>query len=167
MPEFILNESLSPAEIRSARGYGYPSSRVAHPYHALTEFAQGYVEAMFFTNGDTGNDKRENHLNELGTGRLTRAAVENIAKDCAAFYETNEEDLESAAALVPGAEGFNYGKRELTDQRLGNLFWYARQGHGVGFTDDGDAACLDNLQRAARKFCEAYCEVARGWIYHR
>ena len=50
MPEFTLNSD--------AR------------FEALPEFTKGYVEALFFTNGDTGADD-EDKLNRLGTARLT------------------------------------------------------------------------------------------------
>jgi len=150
MPQFYLNEP----------------SRAAHPFYALSDFARGYVEAMFFTNGDTG-DEREDLLNELGVERLTRAAVADIEADCAKFWTANESDLSAAKDLEPGSEDFRYAREVLDDRRLGHLFWYARQGHGVGFEDDGSADCLDRLQNAARAFGEAYCETWRGWIHHR
>ena len=46
MPEFMLNSD--------AR------------FESLPEFTKGYVEAMFFTNGDTGADD-EDKLNRLGS----------------------------------------------------------------------------------------------------
>ncbi|KRR21692.1 hypothetical protein [Bradyrhizobium retamae] len=150
MPQFVLNDVPAPRS-----------------YDALSDFAKGYVEAMFFTNGDIGEENDEHRLNRLGVARLTRAAIADLAKDCAAFWQANEAHLTAAMELEPGSEGFRYGRNELNDERLGNLFWFARQGHGVGFTDDGHAACLEALQNAARAFGEAYCETWRGWIYHR
>lgn len=137
-----------------------------HAFYTLDDFAGGYVEAMFFTNGDTG-DEDEHILNRMGVCRLTKASVETIRKHCAAFAEANRADLDAAKELEPGSEGLRYGKDELDDRRLGQLFWYARQGHGVAFTDDGDAPCLERLQEAARKTGESYVEIARGWIYVR
>lgn len=54
MPEFCLNES----------------ARTAHPFYALSDFAKGYVEAMFFTNGDTGDERDNWHVytQERGEG---------------------------------------------------------------------------------------------------
>lgn len=150
MPEFILNDD----------------TRAGHPYAALNDFAKGYVEAMFFTNGDTGDD-RENLLNDWGVECLTIDAVADIAKDCAAFWDANAPDLENAEALVPGSEWLRHAKDHLDARRLGHLFWYARQGHGVGFTDDGNAECLKRLQDAARKFGNAYVEAYRKKIHHR
>jgi hypothetical protein len=152
MPEFILNK---------------PRDRKPpHPYFELSTFAQGYVEAMFFTNGDTG-DERENLLNDWGVERLTKEACADIAKDCEAFWTANETDLKAAMELEPGSESFRYARYELDETRLGHLFWYSRQGHGVGFDDDGNADCLNRLQEAGRAFPEAYIEAYRGWIYHR
>ena len=50
MPEFMLNSD--------AR------------FETLPEFTKGYVEALFFTNGDTWTDD-EYKLNRLGAARLT------------------------------------------------------------------------------------------------
>ncbi|KAH2262355.1 hypothetical protein KXW02_007669, partial [Aspergillus fumigatus] len=41
-------------------------------------------EAVFFTNGDTGDDN-ESRLNDLGVERLTREAIRDIASDCDSF----------------------------------------------------------------------------------
>jgi hypothetical protein len=149
MPQFILNDRPAPKQ-----------------YDELGDFAKGYVEAMFFTNGDTGDDD-EHKLNNLGVERLTKEAIKDIAADCVKFWKENEADLEAAKELEPGSDDFRYAKFELSDARLGNLFWFARQGHGVGFTDDGDASCLKRLQDVARRQGEAYVETYRGWIYHR
>ncbi|UUV43257.1 hypothetical protein RCCWILLIS_85 [Rhodobacter phage RcCWillis] len=166
MPQFILNTPPTRSDVQRAVAYGYakPAKRRAvHAYNDLDEFAQGYVEAMFFTNGDTG-DENEDRLNEMGVARLTRESVARIAADCANFQAANAAALEAAKALVPGGEGLEHGKDELTDQRLGNLFWYARQGHGVTFEDDGYAECLTALQEAAQAFGESYVEAWGGWI---
>lgn len=156
MPEFILNDT-----------------NTGDAYGKLSEFAKGYVEAMFFTNGDTGDDN-ENRLNELGTVRLTNDAIKNIARDCDKFLGAIMPDgcfaqqwIDRAKALEPGSPEFRYAKEALDDRRCGHLFWYARQGHGVSWDDDGSADCLVGLQEASRKFREANVYAVRGWIYHR
>lgn len=151
MPEFILN--------RDNRG--------SHPFYALDDFAKGYVEAMFFTNGDTGDDD-DNRLNDLGVERLTRAAVAEIESDCVAFQRDNAADLAAVYAMEPGP----YGKGQRIDEiRAGHLFWFARQGHGVDWTDwyapAADVAELERLQEASSAFGESYVEISRGWIYVR
>lgn len=126
-----------------------------HPYYALDDFAKGYVEAMFFTNGDTG-DADENKLNNLGVERLTHGAIADIRRDCEAFWNAHKADLETVAEL--------YGI-----DRAGNDFWFTRQGHGVGYwyRNELPGDVRERLSDAASAFGEAYCEVWRGWIYHR
>ena len=209
MPQFILNTPPSAADAQRAVAYGYlkPAKRRAvHPFNDLDEFAQGYVEAMFFTNGDIWDETRPDRLNEMGVSRLTRDAVETIKGNCIRFQGDNAAALRAAKALIPGGEGFEYPRgtwrcgmcektfrkpaprgdhgdvsscphcgtdeiefdgQVLDDRRLGQLFWFARQGHGVAFTDDGYADCLSDLQEAARAFGECYVEAWRGWIHVR
>ncbi|UUV44027.1 hypothetical protein RCLKYE_83 [Rhodobacter phage RcLkye] len=173
MPQFILNTPPSRADAQRAVAYGYlkPAKRRAvHPFNDLDEFAQGYVEAMFFTNGDIGDETRPDRLNEMGVSRLTRASVDKIEADCDRFQRSLSDTgkaLRAAKALIPGGEGLEHGREALDDRRLGQLFWYARQGHGVAFTDYGYADCLSDLQEAARAFGECYVEAWRGWIHVR
>ena len=135
MPEFMLNSD--------AR------------FETLPEFTKGYVEALFFTNGDTWTDD-EYKLNRLGAARLTTKALQSIRATCAAFARTHA-DLLTAAYEHPG-----YGPREA-----GRDLWFTRQRHGVGYWDRrmiprplGQA-----LTDAAEALKECYVEVWRGWIY--
>jgi hypothetical protein len=82
-------------------------------------------------------------FSDLAPETLTR-----IIADCATFQIVNETLLAEASELVPGSDGLRYGNDVLDDRRLGQLFWYARNGHGVSFLDDGDAPCLEALQDA-------------------
>lgn len=98
----------------------------------------------------------EEHSNlpgDVAFSDLAPSALARIIADCAKFQEAHDELLDDARNLVPGDDGFKYGRDALDDERLGMLFWYARNGHGVAFTDDGDAPCLQALQNAARAFC--------------
>ncbi len=159
-----------------------PARRV-HPYYALTDFAKGYVEAMFFTNCDSG-DERENLANELGVERLTHASIAAIARDCAQF----EKD---AAPLLALADAPQSG---YSIEQAGRDFWFTRQGHGVGFWDrkelrvnvgrmpDGTlltgteaeeagaeliGTLGDLLTDIAQDAGEVFPEIYRGWIYYR
>lgn len=186
MPEFFLNTPPTQADIARAVAYGYakPGEHKPHPFNALDDFARGYVESMFFTNGDTG-DERENLLNDLGAGRLTRAAVAKIAADCAAFQAAAAPLL--ALAYEPP---FCYD-----DTQAGRDFWFTRQGHGCGFWSRTDETGLGRdvgrmpdgelmtgteaeeagaafegslgelLSNAARGMGESYVETHRGWIH--
>ena len=137
MPEFTLNSD--------AR------------FEALPEFTKGYVEALFFTNGDTGADD-EDKLNRLGTARLTAEALRSIRATCAAFEQTHA-DLLTAAYEHPG-----YGPREA-----GRDLWFTRQGHGTGCWDRRriPRPLSDALTAAAKALKDCEIEVWRGWIYER
>jgi hypothetical protein len=147
MPEFILNET-----------------RPSKAYDSLSDFAKGYVEAMFFTNGDTG-DNRENLLNDLGVERLTKKSIAAIVKDCAAFCYSNQVALNLAYALNPGS----YGGTGFDAARAGRCFWFVRQGHGVDWLDNYAPAespeCLVQLSESSKAYGETYVEVHRGWIH--
>jgi len=158
--------------------------RGKHPCYALDDFAEGYVEAMFFTNGDTG-DEREDLLNAMGVERLTKASVAKIADDCARFQA-------AAADLLAKA----YAECDYDSAQAGRDFWFTRQGHGVGFWDRkplDDSRALwrelgsprvgepgwaeyekrrhptlgDKLSAIAKTFGESYVETWRGWIHVR
>lgn len=144
MPQFELN---TPAK--------------GHPFYSLDSFAKGYVEAMFFTNGDTG-DERENLLNDLGVERLTHKSIASIKRDCDAFLAYKMPDGASVR------EWLNRVAYVFEDDQAGRNFWFTRQGHGVGFWSRNE---LDNagigeaLSKAARSLGECYVEAYRGRIH--
>lgn len=149
MPEFILN---TPSAKRPV-------------YNDFDDFAKGYVEAMFFTNCDCGDEKRENHANELGVDRLTNKSLQNIKAQCADFQV-------EADALLQLAYEQDYDEAEA-----GRDFWFTRQGHGVGYWDrealevaqmtiNGPMSIGDQLSKIAKTFGEANCDIYRGWITH-
>jgi hypothetical protein len=156
MPEFILDMG-SPEHARA--------------FNALDSFTQGYIEALFFTDEErlceesegarempsvainmTTMESRFVGGNSFGFADLAPKALAAIIADCAKFQTANRALMDEASELEPGSESFRYGRNPLDDDRLGNLFWYARNGHGVSFTDDGSAACLKALQKAAQAF---------------
>jgi hypothetical protein len=120
-------------------------------YDSLSGFAKAYVEAMFFTNCDSGDE-----ANRLGTSRLTIATLNAIATDCIDFQNDN-------AATI--AECLAAGK---TLDSIAHDFWFTRQGHGVGFWESsrgypGDTGA--KLDAAAKEMGEVYPYFSRGWIY--
>lgn len=138
MPEFILD----PGTPESARVFG-----------ELDSFTQGYIKAMFFTDSEPGttaetwNPETQSSLpGDVGFADLAPEALQAIIADCKAFQETHAALLDQACELVPGEPDFRYAREPLSYERLGMLFWYAGRGHGVSFTDDGDARCLEALQ---------------------
>lgn len=70
---------------------------------------------------------------------------------CEAFYLNNRVDIEEALDLVPGEDGLRYGRNYITLERIGSTLYLLAVGHGVSFTDDGDAACLGRLNEATRR----------------
>lgn len=143
MPEFILN---TPAHRKPL-------------YDSLDDFAKGYIEAMFFTNGDTGDDN-ENLLNDLGIERLTKSAILAIRDRCERFKA-------HAGSVVVNLDEFD--SEQLA--QAGRDFWFTQQGHGCGFwsrDEDtyGSAEIRDRLDAAAKRFGNQYVEVSRGWVYH-
>lgn len=77
-------------------------------------------------------------------------------RDCEAFMAANAAHIESALELVPGEDGLRYGRVYVTYERIGSRFYLQRVGHGVGFTDDGDANCLKAMGEYARSHsCES------------
>lgn len=132
MPEFHLNHDGAP----------FPD-----------KFVTGYASAMFFTNGDTGDEGR---LNRLGTKRLTRAARKAIQADCDDFRALVAADLEAAYA------------RGYSEEQAGVDFWFTRQGHGAGYWDRGELEANGlgaRLSRDARSMGECHVYVWRGWIH--
>lgn len=146
MPEFQLNDN----------------AKRRHLYKSLDTFTKGYVAAMFFTNGDTG-DEREHYLNELGTERLTRDAVVSIINDCEKFLASLGPDARTMREWLDEA---NY---DYDDEQAGCDLWFTRQGHGVGFwsREQLPEVYRSVLSAAAKALGEANVEVYQGWIRHR
>jgi hypothetical protein len=124
MPEFILDHG---------------SSEASRSFSGLDAFAQGYIEAMFFTSeGD------ENDLANIGVAELAPDTLAQIVADCYAFQMANAELLQTAYAMRSGFVG------EYDESRAGNDYWYTRNGHGTGFWDRGLCDVGDKLADAAR-----------------
>lgn len=116
-----------------------------HPFYALNDFARGYVEAAFFTNGDCGDDD-EFCIADRDAESLHPSAVAAIRDYCAKF----EQD---AAALLKQAYARDYDATQA-----GRDLWFTANGHGVGYwdRDELEAAGLgDRLADAAQGFGES------------
>lgn len=126
MPEFVMP---------------FRGDKDAAAFHALDEFTQGYVSAMFFTESDSESFGRD--LDEPRTfADLHPATLVAIVNDCARF-------LADAGAMI--------GYR---DEEAGRDFWYTRNGHGAGFRDGDwdDSGHADSLTDMAKEYgaCEVY-----------
>ena len=104
MPQFILN----------ATGPSF-----------ATDFVVGYVEAMFFTNCNSGHED-ENKANELGTGQLTKESHARIEADCLDFLARKMPNGETVAECI-------VRQSDYCEVQGGHDFWFTRQGHGVGY----------------------------------
>lgn len=131
----------------------------------LDAFTLGYVEALFFTetspafsSSEWFTDERRQATEDgqadgelpgdTGFTDLHPDALARIVADCERFQRQHADLLEAAYALEPGSDEFRYAREPLDAQRAGQLFWYARNGHGVSWTDNGHAECLEKLQAA-------------------
>jgi hypothetical protein len=117
MPEFQLDTS-NPARV---------------DFSDLRDFAQGYVEALFFCiQGD------DDGLAKATFADLSLSALCRIAVDCDAFAE-RWGDLDAIA-------------RDYDSRQAGRDFWFSRCGHGVGFWDRGLGEVGDRLHNLAQDF---------------
>lgn len=111
-------------------------------YSRLTSLAQGYVEALFFTDCNSDSD---DELGEMTFGDLTDEGLAAIKRDCTAFWEKAVDILSDEPA---------------DDQQAGRDFWYTRQGHGTGFWCRGDneysPEAREKLDKIARTFGEVW-----------
>ena len=68
-------------------------------------------------------------------------------QDCREFMSANAEHVEAATDCHPANAPDGPC---LTVERIGSTFYLQRVGHGVGFTDDGDAPCLEAMGEYCR-----------------
>ena len=117
-------------------------------FKQLDHFTQGYIEAMFFT--------EEEQFGDVTFSDLSIHALDIIRKDCDRFQNDNKSTLEDER--IP----------TYSDQRLGNDFWYTRNGHGVNylFRNELPYDVAKKLYHAARLFSEQTAYVGDdGLIY--
>jgi hypothetical protein len=136
MPEFFLN------------------TEGADWFAELRDFDRGYIEAMFFTNGDTGLPN-DHILNTLGVRKMTRALRDQIRAECTQFLHKNAYWLGKAR------------QAGVDDEQLGRDLWYTRQGHGVGYWSrdelSGDNKEIgERLAKAASDTGEVYISIVPG-----
>lgn len=80
------------------------------------------------------------------------SVFETARRICDAFMRDCADDIAAALGLEPGEPGLEYSRgRYVTHERLGGTFYLASVGHGVTFTDDGNAECLQRLSDYARR----------------
>lgn len=95
----------------------------------LDAFTQGYIEALFFTEGLDPDDE----LYELGFFDFDANSLQQIIRDCMEFQT-------KYASLL----AFTYQVDDYNEERAGHDLWFTRHGHGVGYWDRGFPKELGN-----------------------
>lgn len=110
-------------------------------FRSLSEFAQGFVEAMFFTDTSTDDD-----------GDLASASVSELAPQTRAdIVEFTEQWANTNADLLARAWRDVSGYDET---QAGRDLWFSGNGHGVGFGERGLPPDLgDALDTASLYVC--------------
>ncbi len=152
MPEFILDTSGQVPPPAVPLMWPHPLK-----WRDLSSFAQGYVEALFFTESAPGvttdewqaaEDHDEGSIpGDVGFSDLAPGTLLDILRDCEAFEREAAELLEEA-----------YG-RGYSEERAGHDFWLTRNGHGAGFWDREEletGELGERLSDAARRFGEVW-----------
>lgn len=90
-------------------------------WRALDSFTQGYIEAAFFTNANSGDDE---DLEGASFAEIADSALAEIVADCAKWQADNSGLLDMA-----------YDRNGYSAIQAGRDYWFTRNGHGVGFWD--------------------------------
>jgi hypothetical protein len=151
MPQFQLDTS---GEVHMDRSHGYvgPTNNINVIWASLDAFAQGYIEALFFTESAsdvTKVDWRHGEGSDDGSALPCDAAFADLApetlarilKDCRAF-----QDSRAWADTMEGYPGAD-------EVQAGHDFWLTRNGHGAGFWDgDWPEPYATQLDETAKGF---------------
>lgn len=119
----------------------------------LREYIGTMLQDLQFSEADEASSETREARD---SGTIYDCPNETFAKcrdDAWKFYEENRADIEAALELIPGEEGLQYANnRPMTLDRIAYYLWMTRVGHGVAITDDGNAPCLQRLDKAAASF---------------
>lgn len=112
-------------------------------YRNLDAFAQGYIEAVFFTETGASDD---GELANATPADLPAAEWLQVARICRQFRQI------AGAAYDQAIEVDGYSA-----EQAGRDFWFTRNGHGVGFWDRDELPkpIADALTEAARRMGNA------------
>lgn len=143
MPEFQLDHGTADAGRRFA---------------SLDAFTQGYIEALFFTECETGTT-REDHdpqtqsslPGDATVADLSAQAWARIMEECAQFQAGP-----AGAILDRLYQGGDAISGVYTAAQAGRDYWFTRNGHGVGYWDRDLGPDGDTLSDLARKDGEVY-----------
>lgn len=104
----------------------------------LDSCARAYVEAALWSSMDNADDSGGEPLDEnYSASDIDDATLAQMAKDCAAFEESEASDIEESG---------------LSSEEVGHNFWLNRNGHGTGFWDRGLGKVGDRLSKASKAY---------------
>lgn len=116
----------------------------------LADFVATMLQDLQYSEAD---EACEAEREEGDTGTIYTLADDTFDRCkayCEEFMANNAAAIEEALDLVPGEPGLRYGRNYVTHERIGSTLYMLAVGHGVSFTDDGDAECLNKLNAATR-----------------
>lgn len=117
----------------------------------LADFIATMLQDLQYTENDQAcEDERE--AGDTGTIYDLPEPMYQVCKSlCEDFMTANAAAIEEALDLEPGEPGLQYTKhRYMNHERIGSTFYMLYVGHGVSFTDDGDAPCLETMNDYTR-----------------
>ncbi len=117
----------------------------------LESYLATMLEDMQFSENDEACSEGREAADTGTIYTLPDAEYETCKAACVKFYTENKADIDEADELIPGEPGLQYTQARYMDAgRVGSTFYLLRVGHGIAFTDDGDAPCLERLNEATR-----------------
>lgn len=123
----------------------YPFAKDFKPL-GLSDFFAGYASAALWTESFEEPDQSPKFYRDAGYGvsDLTDSARERMLADASSF-------LASAADLIAR---ITEKRGQFDYERAGQVFWYVRQGHGVGWHDDPEqwAGHAEHLRQLTEKY---------------
>ncbi len=117
----------------------------------LADFIATMLQDLQYREADDACEE-EREEGDTGTIYTVDESIYQICKTlCEGFMARNAESIEQALDLEPGEPGLQYARgRYMSYERIGSTFYMLLVGHGVSFTDDGDAPCLEAMNADTR-----------------
>lgn len=135
MSEFVLNVG---------------GDRGRKAFRECSEFVQGYIEAMFFTEANSDNEELEHATVE----DLSDEAWKKITDDCDRFLKSLPKDHRDRTPIDMAC--YYHPTVDYNETRAGHDFWYSRNGHGTGYWDRDLGRIGQDLHQRTRAFGSVY-----------
>jgi len=115
----------------------------------LADFIATMLQDLQHTEADQACEE-EREQGDTGTiYTLDESVYKTCKRLCEEFMTHNATHIDEALDLEPGEPGLQYGRDYVTYERIGSTFYMQLVGHGVSFTDDGNAPCLEAMNEYA------------------